>query len=590
MNKNKLLPPQLSFKRKTALVLFGVFFFFVLLEASLRLGGFILSSAQEYRNYQSIKQKGAYRILCLGESTTQREYPQFLEEYLNQRHIGVRFSVIDSGASGTNTAIISSKIESYLHEYHPDMVVAMMGINDRGKYLPVKMTVASKGALFIRSLKIYKLSRLLWLHILNKVKACRADTGKLDPVFQNCSLRIGLGLAYAETITTEESLKKAIEINPKNDAAYLRLGELYREQGKFIQGEESLKKAIEINPENDNAHIGLGWFYREQGRFIQAEASFQKAIKINPKNNGAYFELGWVYRGQRKFDQAESAFKKAIELNPVNSKAFIELGRVYQDQNKFDQAESAFKKAIELDPKQDYAYFELGQFYRNQRKFPQAEDVFKKVIAFNPQNDNAYFGLVGLYRDWGKFPQAEDTFRKAIESNPKDDDLYYEFGKFCQKQRKFPQAEELLKKAIELNPKNDRAYRAILVLYRKAGKWKQLEEYTRKADRLSLEYYHPLTADSYRSLKNVLDKHKVRLVCVQYPMRSVEPLKRIFAQESGVVFVDNEKIFKEALQKSGYKEYFRDMFAGDFGHCTEKGNRLLARNIANVILREVFNK
>jgi hypothetical protein len=32
------------------------------------------------------------------------------------------------------------------------------------------------------------------------------------------------------------------------------------------------------------------------------------------------------------------------------------------------------------------------------------------------------------------------------------------------------------------------------------------------------------------------------------------------------------------------------MFGGDFGHCTPKGNMLLAQNIADVILGEVFNK
>jgi len=32
------------------------------------------------------------------------------------------------------------------------------------------------------------------------------------------------------------------------------------------------------------------------------------------------------------------------------------------------------------------------------------------------------------------------------------------------------------------------------------------------------------------------------------------------------------------------------MFGGDFGHCTHKGNRLLAENIANVIFKEVFSK
>jgi len=51
--------------------------------------------------------------------------------------------------------------------------------------------------------------------------------------------------------------------------------------------------------------------------------------------------------------------------------------------------------------------------------------------------------------------------------------------------------------------------------------------------------------------------------------------------------VDNEKMFNEGVKREGYDEYFNDCFAGDFGHCTPKGNRLLAENIAGVILTEV---
>jgi len=71
-------------------------------------------------------------------------------------------------------------------------------------------------------------------------------------------------------------------------------------------------------------------------------------------------------------------------------------------------------------------------------------------------------------------------------------------------------------------------------------------------------------------------------------MRSVEPLKEMFRNREGIIFVDNERPFKERVAKEGYDEYFADMFGGDFGHCTEKGNRLLAGNIANTILKECF--
>jgi hypothetical protein len=57
-----------------------------------------------------------------------------------------------------------------------------------------------------------------------------------------------------------------------------------------------------------------------------------------------------------------------------------------------------------------------------------------------------------------------------------------------------------------------------------------------------------------------------------------------------IIFVDNKKVFKDAVKKDGYNTYFVDMFGGDFGHCTVKGNRLLAENIANTILKEVFHK
>ena len=70
-------------------------------------------------------------------------------------------------------------------------------------------------------------------------------------------------------------------------------------------------------------------------------------------------------------------------------------------------------------------------------------------------------------------------------------------------------------------------------------------------------------------------------------MRNIEPLKRIFNEKKDLIFVDNERLFKEAVEKEDYNEYFNDIFAGDFGHCTPKGNRLLAENIANEILKEM---
>jgi len=141
-----------------------------------------------------------------------------------------------------------------------------------------------------------------------------------------------------------------------------------------------------------------------------------------------------------------------------------------------------------------------------------------------------------------------------------------------------------------LNLKNDRLCAVLAVIYEEIGQAARAQEYYHKANELRLSVYNPITTHSYHKLKKILDKRKIKLVCVQYPMRSIESLKKIFEGQTGVIFVDNERIFKDAVKREGYKEYFKDMFGGDFGHCTPKGNRLLAENIADVILKEVFSK
>ena len=99
-------------RKKLVRLIFEFFVYLILLEMGLRVGGFIFSSLQEYRNISSIKKKSEYRIMCLGESTTaiggEDSYPSQLEEILNERNIGIRFSVINKGIPGANTTAILS--------------------------------------------------------------------------------------------------------------------------------------------------------------------------------------------------------------------------------------------------------------------------------------------------------------------------------------------------------------------------------------------------------------------------------------------------------------------------------------------------
>ena len=87
-------------------------------------------------------------------------------------------------------------------------------------------------------------------------------------------------------------------------------------------------------------------------------------------------------------------------------------------------------------------------------------------------------------------------------------------------------------------------------------------------------------------MADLLRERNIRLAVMQYPMRAVEPLRRILDDAEDIIFISNEKVFQEAVRDKGYAANFMDLFAGDFGHCTPDGNRLLAGNAADHILPE----
>ncbi len=494
------------------LILLGIIFFFVLLETGLRLGGFIVLSLQEHRNLISLKEKGAYRIMCLGESTTaaieDSPWSSQLEKILNEQIGGLKFSVINKGVSATNTSIILSQLEENLKKYKPDMVITMMGINDAGEHLPQENMYDSEIRRYFNSFRCIKLARLIGLHFVAKIKEMDLAVQKKNKIFANGVQVDSLhsegvinnninqtNLMHLQNLDSNTTVVTSIGID-----TYIKLGNLYFAQEKYSLAEDEFKKAISIDPKNSFAIAGLAGSYDFQGKF-----ELRKEL----------------------FKESEEIFLKAIRENLGGEKIKIINN-----------------------------FFNLGVHNTCLKDYISAERIFRKILEIEPSYYSANLNLGYLLLISARYNEAEQFFRKAIEINPNLEEAYTWLGFLSYELKKYSLAEEYFKKACSLQPKS----------------------------------YSVMTRQNYRKLRILLDKKGIKLICVQYPMRSIKPLRTIFDEEDGIIFVDNEKIFKEAVKKKGFKEYFKDMFAGDFGHCTNKGNWLLAENIVNVILREVFGE
>lgn len=548
-------------------------------------------------------------------------YPRQLENILNTAYGSKKFSVINKGIPGTNTTGILATLEDNLEKYKPDLVVTMMGINDTHGTMIYEDTAEVKTKLFLRSFRVYKLARLLREHILYQINQLkRKREGKIregnvvltvrpagreegemeqqnavDSKLEDANACVARGDWYLEWDRWEKSIplyRKALELEPDNVRVMVKLGVCYREVRRYAEAERTFERAAEIKPRDALCHVEWGCSYKDQRIWKKAEAKLKQALQIDPGRTRVNVELEDLYLKQKRWEEAGSAARKAMELDPelnVNRYGhYLQMARDYHKAGKYKEAEGIYKKMIEIYPQNDLAYAELGRFYNWRERRDEAIAMCKKTIEINPRNDMAYAELGVLYAARGDWKTGEEMYKKAFEIRPKNNFAFSQLVTQYMKSGAYKKVEEMCQKVIETDPKNDRAWGALALCCEKKGDNRLAHKYLKKANELRARQFNPVTAKNYQMLKDILQRKGIRLVCLQYPMRPLGHLQRMFEDRSGVVFVDNEKIFKEAVGRESYNQYFEDNFAGDFGHCTRKGNRLLAENIAGRVLEKIF--
>lgn len=123
-------------KYKILLIIFGLCIAMLSGELLFRVWGLYV-----YKTKSSVskEKRNKYRILCIGDSSTyglgasdinEFSYPAQLQKILNEKIHGQKFEVINLGIPGINSSQVLNRFRKNVTEYNPDIVIAMVGIND----------------------------------------------------------------------------------------------------------------------------------------------------------------------------------------------------------------------------------------------------------------------------------------------------------------------------------------------------------------------------------------------------------------------------------------------------------------------------
>lgn len=145
-----------------------------------------------------------------------------------------------------------------------------------------------------------------------------------------------------------ESFKRALELEPKNKAAFRGLGAAYLNLQKKDDSITTFKKLLEINPYDEYAWMGIGFAYSIDHEYQQAADAFRKQLEINPLDSSAQWSLAGALLQLRRFDEALPEIEKSAQLLPRNAEIQASLGQAYLETKQPDKAMAAFEKAVSL--------------------------------------------------------------------------------------------------------------------------------------------------------------------------------------------------------------------------------------------------
>ena len=186
----------------------------------------------------------------------------------------------------------------------------------------------------------------------------------------------------------------------------------------FDEARAICKRIIARDAEDEAPWLLLGRMYREEDNAVAAKSAFDRAIELCPDLAPAYFARGHMLKAERRFGGAIRDFERALELDPRMIAARINLGTVHYLTGDFERALDCARLALEVDPLNSVAQLNQGLMLRELGKTAQAEAAFRGAMAHHPADFDIRCGLALTLIDQARFAEAERQLATILATEP----------------------------------------------------------------------------------------------------------------------------------------------------------------------------
>jgi serine/threonine protein kinase/Tfp pilus assembly protein PilF len=219
----------------------------------------------------------------------------------------------------------------------------------------------------------------------------------------------------------QESLEKAIAIDPTFASAYRILSLVHHQADNPKASEEALKKAKALSEKaTEKERLFIEATY---AGFVDIDATqslniYARLIEKYPKEKRAYFWAGVNYYLSGNADKAIELFRKALELDPDYGEVMNMIAYAHAERTEYDKAIAYFEKYASVYPDTPNPLDSMGELYLLMGRLDDAIAKYKQTLKIKPDfgSDFMLSYIYGLKEDYAEAMNWIDRFVSMVPS------------------------------------------------------------------------------------------------------------------------------------------------------------------------------
>jgi tetratricopeptide (TPR) repeat protein len=221
-------------------------------------------------------------------------------------------------------------------------------------------------------------------------------------------------LANGEPAVAEETMRHALDANPKNPVLQLDFAQLLSQLGKHEQAKPVIAAVLKEEPDSLEA---LDAQYRNAialSDVATARSAADAVVALRPKQGLGYMFQGMLAESEKHSDEALKLYAEAGDLQPEAPEPLQATVRLLANSKRIPEAIKRLDEAAAKRPGDSYALKLKGDLLLQTGRAAEAEESYKLAIARAPKMWGPYGGLASAQAAGLEGPDAAiATLRNA---------------------------------------------------------------------------------------------------------------------------------------------------------------------------------